>query len=173
MVPEIVTSRLRLRGHRMEDFSASAAMWADPEVIRFISGRPFTEQESWTRFLRYAGLWSMLKYGYWVVEEQATAAFIGEIGFADFKRDIEPGIRGIPELGCAFVPSVYGKGYALEANRAVLEWAKTNLPSPMIVCLITPENLASIRVAEKVGFSRYGETTHINRPIIIFTRENR
>lgn len=114
----------------------------------------------------------MLKYGYWVVAEQATSAFVGEIGFADFKRNVEPGIRGIPELGCALVPSVYNKGYALEATRAVLEWARTNLPSPKIVCLITPENLASIRVAEKVGFSRYCETTHMNRPVIVFMKSN-
>jgi len=173
MVPEIVTGRLRLRGHRMEDFSASAAMWADPEVTRFMGGRPFSEQESWTRFLRYAGLWSMLKYGYWVVEEQATAAFVGEIGFADFKRNIETSIRGISELGCVLIPSVYGKGYALEATRAVLEWARTNLPSSTIVCLIPPENMASIRVAEKCGFSRYRETTYMNQSTIIFMRENR
>ena len=173
MVPEIVTRRLRLRGHCLEDFAASAAMWADPEVTRFITGgRPFTEQESWTRFLRYAGLWSMLNYGYWVVEEQATSAFVGEIGFADFKRNVEPSIRGIPELGTALVPRVYGKGYALEANRAVLDWARTNLPSPKIVCLITPENLASIRVAEKVGFSRYCETTDVNQAVIVFMKSN-
>lgn len=171
MVPEIVTSRLRLRGHRLEDFPASAAMWADPEVTRFINGgKPFTEQESWTRFLRYAGLWAMLQYGYWAVEEQATSAFIGEIGFADFKRNVEPSIRGIPELGCALVPGVYSKGYALEATRAVLEWAGTNLASPKIVCLITPENLASIRVAEKCGFSRYCETVYMKQTVIVFMK---
>ena len=59
-------------------------MWADPQVTRFIGGKTLTEEESWTKFLRYAGLWPFLGFGYWVVEEKASLAFVGEIGFADF-----------------------------------------------------------------------------------------
>ncbi|MEY2396091.1 MAG: hypothetical protein QOF94_2436, partial [Acidobacteriaceae bacterium] len=52
-VPILETERLRLRGHRLEDFVQCAAMWADPLVIRYIGGKPLTAEESWTRFLRY------------------------------------------------------------------------------------------------------------------------
>jgi len=51
-VPPLETARLRLRGHRVEDFAACAAMWADPVVTRYIGGRPFTAEEVWTRLLR-------------------------------------------------------------------------------------------------------------------------
>ena len=82
-VPLLETERLRLRGHRLEDLSDSAAMWADPRVTQYIRPRPFTAEESWARLLRYIGHWALLGFGYWVIEEKATGKFIGECGFAN------------------------------------------------------------------------------------------
>lgn len=65
-VPTLETERLILRGHGVDDFGDSAAMWAEPEVVRHIGGRPFTREESWSRLLRYIGHWSALGFGYWV-----------------------------------------------------------------------------------------------------------
>src|SRR6266852_3653014 len=81
-VPILETARLKLRGHRLGDFTNCAAMWADPGVTRYIGGKPLNEEESWTKLLRYVGHWSLLNFGYWVVEEKATGMYIGEIGFA-------------------------------------------------------------------------------------------
>src|SRR5579864_5518349 len=89
-VPVLETERLRLRGHRLEDFVQSAAMWGDPKVTQYIGGKPLTEEECWTRLLRYAGHWSLLGFGYWVAEEKASGNFVGEVGFADYKRDLQP-----------------------------------------------------------------------------------
>ena len=172
MIPEIVTSRLRLRAHRIEDFPASAAMWGDREIATYIGGRPLSEEETWARFLRYSGHWTVMGFGYWLVEEQATGAFVGEVGFADWKREIQPSIQGIPELGWVFAKRAQGKGYATEAALAAIEWSRANLPSPSICCLIHPENVASIRVADKCRFRRQVQTTYRHEPIIIFTREN-
>src|ERR1700730_5578361 len=118
-VPVLETERLKLRGHRLEDFLRCAAMWADPEVTRYIGGKPHTEEESWGRLLRYTGHWSLLGFGYWVVEENSTGSFIGEVGFADYKRGL-PALSGIPEIGWAFVTKARGKGYATEAVRAAV-----------------------------------------------------
>src|SRR5271170_6882454 len=96
--PSLETERLTLRGHRLEDFVQCAAMWADPHVTRYIGGKPLTEEESWTRLLRYVGHWALLGFGYWVAEENATGSFVGEIGFADYKRDLEPSLKGVPEV---------------------------------------------------------------------------
>ena len=115
MVPVLETKRLKLRGHRLNDFPASAAMWADPIVTRHF-GKSFTEEEAWTRFLRYAGHWSLLGFGYWVVEEKATGHFAGEVGFADYKRSIEPPLSA-PEIGWVLASQFHGKGYATEAVR--------------------------------------------------------
>src|ERR1051325_287394 len=91
-VPVIDTARLTLRGHRPDDFTAVAALWTDPGVIRFIGGRAFSAEGAWAKRLRDAGLWSLLGFGYWAIEENATGDFVGELGFADFKRDLVPSL---------------------------------------------------------------------------------
>jgi RimJ/RimL family protein N-acetyltransferase len=169
-VPEIETARLRMRGHQLDDFAACAAMWADPVVTRYIGGRPFTEEEVWARLLRYVGHWALLGFGYWAIEEKATGDFIGELGFADFKRDMEPSIKGVPELGWVLASKAHGKGYATEAVRAAVAWGETHFAKARTVCIIHPGNLASIRVAEKCGYTEFLRTNYKNHATIIFDR---
>jgi RimJ/RimL family protein N-acetyltransferase len=169
-VPTIETARLKLRGHRLDDFIACAAMWADPAVTLHIGGKPFTEEESWTRLLRYVGHWAMLGFGYWVVEEKATGGFAGEIGFADYKRDLEPSLKDVPEIGWALAAQAQGRGYATEAARAVIAWGDAHLGSSRTACIIHPENLPSIRVAEKCGYRESLRTTYRGQPTTVFLR---
>ena len=171
--PVIETERLIMRRHRVVDFIHCAAMWADPVVTRYIGGKPLSEEETWARFLRYFGHWLVMGFGYWAIEEKATGGFAGEVGFADFKRDIEPSIQGVPELGWVFVPRVHGQGYATEAVRAALGWGELHLASTRTVCLIHPENAASIRVADKCGFLEYQRATYKGHPTVMFAREQR
>jgi RimJ/RimL family protein N-acetyltransferase len=169
-IPSIDTQRLTLRRHRLEDFDECAAMWGDPEVTRYIGGRPFSQEDVWSKLLRYAGLWSLMGFGFWVIRERTSGRFIGEVGFADFKRDIQPSLEGAPEIGWALAPWAWGKGFATEAVRASVEWGITHLVSKRTVCLIGPENLASIRVAEKCGYKEFKRTTYRGQPIIVFER---
>ena len=169
-VPVIETERLRMRCHRLDDFSDCAAMWADPGVTRHIGGKPFSEEEAWTRLLRYVGHWSLLGFGYWAIEEKATGNFAGELGFADYKRDIEPSLTGMPESGWVLASRVHGKGYATEAVRAAIAWGEKHFGSTRTVCLIHPENLPSIRVAAKCGYREFQRTTYKGQPTILFAR---
>jgi RimJ/RimL family protein N-acetyltransferase len=169
-IPVVETERLQLRAHRLEDFADCAAMWADPIVTRFIGGKPFSEEDAWTRFLRHIGHWSMMGFGYWVAEEKDTGSFIGELGFADFKRDIQPSLKRTPEMGWALVSKVHGKGYATEGVRAALAWGDAHFASGRTVCIIQPENLASIRVAEKCGYKEFQRSTYKGHPTIMFAR---
>jgi len=146
----IETERLVLRGHASEDFEPLAEMWADPEVVKFIGAGVSNRQGSWMRLLRYRGLWPVLGYGYWAVEEKSSGRFMGELGFADFHREIEPSIVGIPEAGWVFAAWAHGQGFATEALRAGLAWLDQD--HRRSVCLVAPENGRSIRVAEKCGF---------------------
>ncbi len=169
--PEIETDRLILRGHRREDFPSLAAMWADPEVTRFISGRPATEHESWMRYLRYAGHWIVMGYGFWAVERKDTGAFIGEIGFSDFKRPINLPVRGLPEAGWAFIHAAHGKGYASEALAACLAWADRAARFPLTTCIIEPKNEPSIRLAERAGYAHAAVITGTDgAPIGLYER---
>jgi len=71
------TARLALAPHTLADFDDSAALWADPEVVRYIGGKPSTEAESWVRLMRCAGSWALLGLGYWVAREAASGRFVG------------------------------------------------------------------------------------------------
>lgn len=174
-VPVIETERLRLRGHRPEDFANCAAMWADPVVTRYIGGKPLSEEDAWARTLRCVGPWAWLGFGYWVVEEKATGSFAGEMGFSDLKWEIEPSLKGVPELGWVLATRVHGKGYATEAVRAAIVWGDANIKSTQpvlakMVCIIHPEHARSIRVAEKCGFKQVQSTTYQGEPTMLFAR---
>lgn len=169
-VPVLQTERLVLRGHTPADFDESAAVWADPLVTRHIGGRPSTREEAWARVLRYAGLWALLGYGYWTVRERESGRFAGEVGFADFRREVTPSLEGAPEAGWVLAPWAHGRGFATEAVRAALAWADTHLAAPRTVCMIAPENAASLHVAEKCGYRELARGSYKGEETIICER---
>jgi RimJ/RimL family protein N-acetyltransferase len=169
-IPTITTDRLRLRGHTEEDLEHCAAMWADPQVVRFIGNRPRSREETWTRLLKYVGHWSLKGFGFWLVEEKATGSFVGEVGFADHKRDFAPSLHGIPEIGWALTPEKQGLGYAMEAVKAAIAWSDEHLSIPQTLCIIHPHNTASIRIAESNGYAISSTTQDKEHPAMIFSR---
>jgi len=168
----IETERLLLRPHRPEDHAAATTLWADPIVTRYTSGRPQSAEESWSRLMRYAGHWAMLGFGYWAVVEQKTGRYVGDVGLSSFLRDLPDRLNfnTAPEAGWVLSPAVHGKGYATEAVRAALAWGEANLGVKRFVCLIHPENLASLRVAEKTGFTPYARTRYKDAPAVLLER---
>ncbi|MBS0385274.1 MAG: GNAT family N-acetyltransferase [Proteobacteria bacterium] len=172
MIPVLETGRLRLRGHTAADFDAVAEMWADPNVTRHIGGKPSTREESWQRLLRYPGHWELMGYGFWLLEEKATGRFVGEAGFADFKREIEPRFE-TPEHGWALASWAQGQGFASEALAAQLAWAEDHFGPTPLVCMINPDNAPSIRLAEKHGYREFARATYKDAPSILFRRAPR
>ena len=172
-VPVLETDRLRLRGQTLADFEHSAALWADAAVTRFIGGRPSTREEAWGRFQRHAGHWALKGYGMWIVEDKATGDYLGEIGLADFKRDIDPPLPAVPECGWVLSPRAQGRGVASEALAAVIAWAEGHFgPTPM-VCIIAPGNAASLRVAEKAGFREVRRALYHDNETVVLERPAR
>jgi RimJ/RimL family protein N-acetyltransferase len=169
-IPVIETERLILRGHTVEDFPSYAAMWAEPVVTRFIGGAPLSEEDAWAKFLRIAGHWALMGYGFWAIVEKSTAKRIGEAGILNVKRDMVPSFHGVPEIGWGLHPSVHGKGYATEAVNAILRWAEQRFGKVRMVCIIAPENTPSLRVAERVGFREQVRTTYKGEPIVLLER---
>jgi RimJ/RimL family protein N-acetyltransferase len=169
-IPIIETDRLRLRAHRVEDLADCVAMWSDPAIVRYTIANPSTEQRTWLRLLSYLGHWSVLGYGYWAVADKSSDRYIGELGFADFKRELTPSIKGIPELGWALASHAHGKGFATEALLAAVAWGDCHLPGTRTVCIISPSNVASLRVAEKLNFKETHRTTKNGEAEILFQR---
>ncbi len=168
--PVIETERLRLRAHRSEDLPHCRAMWSDPAVIRFIGGTPANAQRIEARLLAYARHWTVMGFGYWVIEERASAAFAGEIGFASFRREISTTWHTGPELGFALATRFHGRGYATEAVRAVLAWGDVWLPGERCISVVDDENTASRRVLRKAGFDVIERRMLGDRPVAVFSR---
>jgi RimJ/RimL family protein N-acetyltransferase len=170
-VPPLTTERLLLSGHTHADLDDARALWSDPDVVRFIGGKPATEEEVWTRLLRYVGHWAVMGFGYWVVRERQGGRFLGEVGFADFHRALTPPLEGAPEMGWVLAPHAHGRGYASEAVGAALGWARGHFgQGKRSVCLIHPDNAPSFRVAEKAGFREELRTTYKGEPTVLLAR---
>ena len=168
--PILKTERLILRPHRVEDFDDLAAMWADPKVVEFISGKPSTEGDSWSRLLRYMGHWQALDYGFWAVTDKETGAFIGEVGFADFRRDMEPLLGGTPECGWVMASATHGRGLATEAVSRVHQWADEEKDWKETVSIFHPDHTASHNVARKVGYEVSGDADFGGLPTLVMRR---
>lgn len=166
----IASARLAMRLPTLADFDESAAMYSDCGVVRHIGGRPFTREESWARLIRHVGHWQLMGFGFWVVRERLGGRFVGEVGFADFRRDTEPSFDGVPEIGWVLVPDSHGKGYATEAAQAALGWLDRRIGKRRTVCMIEPENTASLRVAAKCGYTSFTRTSYRNVPVVLLER---
>ena len=101
------------------------------------------------------------------VRDRQTGRFIGDIGFADFHRPIEPSIIGVPEAGWVLASWAHGQGIASEALSAALAWLDRSRFRGKVVCLVGDENRASLRVARKHGFQStafidaWSDATHL------------
>ncbi|HEV3471222.1 MAG TPA: GNAT family N-acetyltransferase [Pyrinomonadaceae bacterium] len=156
------TERLLLRMWREDDFESYARICADPEVMRYLGGKPLSRPEAWRHMAYLAGHWHLRGYGHWAVEEKASGELIGRMGF--FYPEGWPGF----EVGWTLARQSWGKGYATEGARRMLDHAFREMGREHVISLIHPENEASIRVAEKMGEKLEGETEILGTPVLIY-----
>lgn len=157
------TERLVLRMVREDDFEHYAAMVADPEVTRHLGeGRPLSRVDAWRQMAFILGHWQLKGYGMWAVEEAATGKFAGRVGFLN--PEGWPGF----ELGWVLAREFWGRGYATEAARRALRYAFEELGREQVISLIRPANLASIRVAERLGERPAGTAEILGADALIY-----
>jgi len=164
------TPRLMLAPPALADFDDYAGLWADPAVVRHMSGVPFARSSAWARFQRQAGAWALRGFGTWVVRERTSGRFVGEVGFQDFKRDITPALGPEPEAGWMLEPGSHGQGMASEAVAAAHAWADVRFAGPRTVCMIDPDNGASLRLAAKMGYAEYARAAFGERSVMLLER---
>jgi RimJ/RimL family protein N-acetyltransferase len=161
------TGRLVLTPHAAADFGDMAQLWADPQVVEPIGLPVSTQSDCWSRLLRYAGLWSLLGYGYWAIRTRRDGRFVGEAGFGQFHRAMTPPIS-VPEAGWALARWAHGHGYAREAMTAALAWFDARAHTT--VCLIGPANAPSLRLAERLGYRQPIPIRCGDRDTLLLTR---
>ena len=153
--PVIETKRLILRQWRASDVAPNTAMLSDPPTARFITadGKPITEaMNGWRNAAIMAGHWVLNGVGMFVVEEKSSSQFAGRVG-----PWFPPGWPGF-EVGWGLAKEFRGKGYALEAARAAIDWSFSTFDLERIIHCIDRENEASKAVARRLGASIEGET---------------
>jgi len=111
-----------------------------------------------------------VRYGIWAVEDRESGRFVGRCGLQVHRLwpdDVE--------LGWGIDPELWGRGYASEAATAALEHAFETVALPRVVSIVHPENIASIRVAEKLGERPYGTVYWANGDVdlTVFAVERR
>jgi RimJ/RimL family protein N-acetyltransferase len=168
--PTIETERLILREFRRDDLDAYAATMADPEIVRHLAIEPLSREDSFRRIFLSVGQWPILGMGMWAAELKADGRVVGQLGFFDMERDMEPSFIGLPEMGWIFDRSVHGQGIAFEACRAALQWADREFGPVEVPAIISVDNLPSMKLAEKLGFVRAPDGVYKGEPIAIFRR---
>jgi RimJ/RimL family protein N-acetyltransferase len=162
-IPTLETERLRLRGLREEDIAFFTRIYADPQVVRYIgNGQTMDAHATWRSCATILGHWLLRGYGQWVAEEKATGATLGRVGL--YHPEGWPGL----EVGWTLAPEYWGKGYATEGARAALRYAFDVVGADRVISVIQPENIASRRVAEKLGGTMEQTTTLVGKDVLVY-----
>lgn len=140
------TERLFLPKLTEKDLDFVAAMRADADVMRFIRA-PQKPEEAMNWIKLVSSRWEGEKIGFCSVFLKSTNEFIGWCGLWQLKE------TGEIEVGYALVKDFWGKGYAVEASEAFLNYGFTELNLPKIVACANPDNKGSRRVMEKLGMT--------------------
>lgn len=142
----IETERLILRPIDAErDFEGWAAAMADERTVRYLGTKPMNRAEAWRSMAMALGHWAIRGYGFFSVERKADSQWVGRVG------PWFPEGWPAPEVGWTLGPEYWGHGYATEAARASLDFARDVLGWRSVVHVIMEGNAASVAVAERIG----------------------
>jgi RimJ/RimL family protein N-acetyltransferase len=145
-LPVLSTQRLTLRGPTLDDFVVYAGIACSERSKHF--GGPMTRETAWVDFAQMCATWVLRGHGLWTVTRENVPMGFVLIG-------TEQG-DAAHELGFIFTEEGEGQGYASEAARAGLEYARDTLHLPELVSYIGVANNRAIAVAERLGAKHRG-----------------
>jgi [ribosomal protein S5]-alanine N-acetyltransferase len=183
-IDRIESERLLLRRITRDDYDFFARLHATPEVRRYIgNGQPQSAEES-RAWVERVAMYKHANLGFLAVVRKSDGRLIGRCGLSELVVDAKAATGTIPrgwfqraqapagaalletpDLGYTFDPASWGHGYATEAARCVFDYARANLEWPRIVSVIHPDNVRSLRVAERSGLRRDGQVA-INEQVM-------
>jgi RimJ/RimL family protein N-acetyltransferase len=163
----LVTDRLLLRPMRESDLDDLCALYADPEVMRYLgNGQPRGREETAERLRRMLAHWDRYGFGIWAVCDKADGRYLGRCGYGN--------LHDYPnrELAYSLHRSAWGNGYCTEAARAVVRHAFEATKLPRLMAVARPENLASINVMRKLGMAFQKVMTFDGGDAVLYTLDN-
>lgn len=155
--PIITTERLELWMPTRDDIATMYAIISEPETKRHL-GPANGEADHFFRFCRNAGSWLLYGYGGFIVRLADSGEVLGNCGLFHSYRGLGPDFDDMPEAGWILRADSVGKGIGREAMTAALAWFEREHGARRVVCMIAPDNAASIGLAEKLGFSALRDT---------------
>ena len=146
------TLRLTLRELQLRDAAFALRLYSDPTFLRHIGDKGVRTVEDAENNLQQGAIASYAQHGYgmWLVENQQGQS-IGMCGL--IKRDF----LTETDLGYAYLPEFFGMGYAYEAAQAVLAYAADHTALKTVVAIVSPANLPSKSLLQKLGFEQDGQ----------------
>jgi [ribosomal protein S5]-alanine N-acetyltransferase len=164
---ELTTARLHLRPFTPSDQLAIHAVYADPEVMRYVGhGAHRTMSETASALRTYGDVLQRRGYSFLAVVERSGGALVGDGGLHPLA-----GLGPDVELGYTLARSAWGRGYATELGRALVDYAFETMGVPRVVAQVEPANTASRRVLEKLGMSERETRTAYGRPHLLYSIE--
>ena len=153
MMIVLETERLLFRAHEPQDLEPYCAMEADPEVRRYVGGKPRPREVAEEKFYRVFLPSSPKRLRLWATVYKPEGVYIGYCGIYPHFGEHGP-IPGEGTLAFYLARPYWGRGLATEAGRAFLQFGWNELGLKRIVAGAHPENHASVHVLEKLGMKR-------------------
>lgn len=151
----LTTARLRLEPISDAHVDGLHALNSDPVVMRYVTGKPDTRDDTLAMIERVKGRWSALGFSWWCLIEQASNDIIGAGCIQNLGR-----VEDNPlEIGWRLRQDKWGQGFASEAARCMAKFAFDTLDAEILYAVCNPENLRSARVMERLGMRYKGQET--------------
>ncbi len=169
------TERLRMRKPEAGD-DALMFQLNEPEEMRTYLAMPENNRsDTFNRLLRNAGSWALFGYGIAMVEEKASGDIVGTCGIFRTARGHGADFDLLPEAGWIIGRDHWGKGYATEAMEGTIAWFEETFGKQPLGCMIEFGNVASDKVARKLGFyilrEVYGEGDDDRAHLVLYRRD--
>ena len=148
----IETARLRLEEFQLEDAAFILQLVNEPAWLAFIGDKNVHSLDDARAYLRNGPLamYARCGHGLYRITLKSSGEAIGMCGL--IRRDTLPDV----DIGYALLPGHWGQGYAEEAARATLDYARDQLRLPRLLAIVTPGNARSIHLLEKLGLRAQG-----------------
>jgi RimJ/RimL family protein N-acetyltransferase len=139
---------------------------------QFLGREPPSKEDSFKRLLRNGGCWHLFGWGPFMLIERASGLHVGVCGFFRAARGLGEDFDPFPEAGWAISEESWGRGYAFEAMRAIFDWFEREHGGGRTVCIISPGNAPSERIAAKLDYEPIGAAECEGDPVMRYARES-